>query len=77
MAISNRFADIAQKSAVLLLAGTTGKSTRSMLYQYRVVLTFYLVYYMVNVGFLVNRRIGLKKEGKLHEELVSFVHISC
>ncbi|KAI8879960.1 hypothetical protein K501DRAFT_17675 [Backusella circina FSU 941] len=50
MAISNRFADIAQKSAVILLAGTT-------------------VYYMVNVGFLVNRRIGLKKEGKLHEEL--------
>jgi hypothetical protein len=29
---------------------------------------------MVNVGFLVNRRIGLKKEGKLHEELVSFVY---
>ncbi|KAI9482980.1 MAG: hypothetical protein EXX96DRAFT_615979 [Benjaminiella poitrasii] len=50
MAISGRLADIAQKSAVLLLAGTT-------------------VYYMVNVGMLVNRRMELKKQGKLHEEL--------
>ncbi|KAI8876253.1 hypothetical protein K501DRAFT_200869 [Backusella circina FSU 941] len=53
MPITGRLADIAQKSAVLLLASTT-------------------VYYMVNVGFLVNRRIGLKKEGKLQEELVSY-----
>ncbi|KAI8967769.1 hypothetical protein BDF20DRAFT_899150 [Mycotypha africana] len=45
-----RFADLAQKSAVLLLAGTT-------------------VYYMVNIGVLVNRRMELKKQGKLHEEL--------
>lgn len=29
------------------------------------------VYYMVNVGMLVNRRMELKKQGKLHEELVS------
>lgn len=26
---------------------------------------------MVNVGLLVNRRMELKKQGKLHEELVS------
>ncbi|KAI9031714.1 hypothetical protein CLU79DRAFT_729750 [Phycomyces nitens] len=50
MAATSRFADIAQKSMVLFLAGTT-------------------VYYMVNVGVLVNRRIHLKKEGKLEEEL--------
>ncbi|KAI7907716.1 uncharacterized protein BX663DRAFT_491818 [Cokeromyces recurvatus] len=50
MAITNSLADIAQKSAVLLLAGTT-------------------VYYMVNVGMLVNRRMELKKQGKLQEEL--------
>ncbi|KAI8051051.1 uncharacterized protein B0P05DRAFT_562747 [Gilbertella persicaria] len=50
MAVTSRLADIAQKSAVLLLAGTT-------------------VYYMVNVGMLVNRRMELKKQGKLHEEL--------
>jgi hypothetical protein len=35
------------------------------------------VYYMVNVGFLVNRRIGLKKEGKLQEELVSGYVMKC
>lgn len=28
---------------------------------------------MVNVGLLVNRRMELKKQGKLHEELVSAV----
>ncbi|KAL9540834.1 hypothetical protein MBANPS3_009465 [Mucor bainieri] len=50
MPVTGRLADIAQKSAVLLLAGTT-------------------VYYMVNVGMLVNRRMELKKQGKLHEEL--------
>ncbi|KAG0744987.1 hypothetical protein G6F57_002386 [Rhizopus arrhizus] len=50
MAVTGRLADIAQKSAVLFLAGTT-------------------VYYMVNVGVLVNRRMELKKQGKLHEEL--------
>ncbi|KAL0084784.1 hypothetical protein J3Q64DRAFT_1835165 [Phycomyces blakesleeanus] len=50
MVVTSRFADIAQKSMVLFLAGTT-------------------VYYMVNVGVLVNRRIHLKKEGKLEEEL--------
>ncbi|RCH86648.1 hypothetical protein CU097_010554, partial [Rhizopus azygosporus] len=27
------------------------------------------VYYMVNVGMLVNRRMELKKQGKLQEEL--------
>jgi hypothetical protein len=32
---------------------------------------------MVNVGFLVNRRIGLKKEGKLQEELVSGYVMKC
>ncbi|CAO3665372.1 unnamed protein product [Rhizopus microsporus] len=52
MAVTGRLADIAQKSAVLLLAGTT-------------------VYYMVNVGMLVNCRMELKKQGKLQEELVS------
>ncbi|KAI7869478.1 hypothetical protein BDF14DRAFT_1880030 [Spinellus fusiger] len=50
MPVTSRFADIAQKSMVLFLAGTT-------------------VYYMVNVGVLVNRRIHLKKQGKLEEEL--------
>ncbi|OBZ84701.1 hypothetical protein A0J61_07248 [Choanephora cucurbitarum] len=50
MTVTGRLADIAQKSAVLLLAGTT-------------------VYYMVNVGMLVNRRMELKKEGRLHDEL--------
>ncbi|KAI8047643.1 hypothetical protein BDF21DRAFT_434105 [Thamnidium elegans] len=50
MAVTGRLADIAQKSAVIFLAGTT-------------------VYYMVNVGMLVNRRMELKKQGKLHEEL--------
>jgi hypothetical protein len=30
-----------------------------------------IVYYIVNVGMLVNRRLELKKQGKLHEELVS------
>jgi len=32
------------------------------------------VYYMVNVGMLVNRRMELKKQGKLHEELVSTLY---
>lgn len=50
MAVTGRLADIAQKSAVLFLAGTT-------------------VYYMVNISMLVNRRMELKKQGKLHEEL--------
>ncbi|KAG2222861.1 hypothetical protein INT45_000476 [Circinella minor] len=50
MPLPSSFADIAQKSAVLFLAGTT-------------------VYYMVNIGMLVNRRMELKKQGKLQEEL--------
>ncbi|CAO3671379.1 unnamed protein product [Rhizopus stolonifer] len=50
MAIASRLADVAQKSAVLFLAGTTA-------------------YYMFNVGVLVNCRVELKKQGKLHEEL--------
>ncbi|KAL1934136.1 hypothetical protein VTP01DRAFT_6318 [Rhizomucor pusillus] len=50
MPLPSSLADIAQKSAVLFLAGTT-------------------VYYMVNVGYLVNRRMELKKQGKLEEEL--------
>ncbi|CAO3639177.1 unnamed protein product [Mucor hiemalis] len=50
MAVTGRLADIAQKSAVLFLAGTT-------------------VYYMVNISMLVNRKLELKKQGKLHEEL--------
>ncbi|KAI8376203.1 uncharacterized protein BYT42DRAFT_573752 [Radiomyces spectabilis] len=50
MPLSSSFADIAQKSMVLFLAGTT-------------------VYYMVNVGVLVDRRMKLKKEGRLEEEL--------
>ncbi|CAO3699117.1 unnamed protein product [Rhizopus stolonifer] len=33
-----------------------------------IALTF-SVYYMVNVGVLVNCRMELKKQGKLHEEL--------
>ncbi|CDS06657.1 hypothetical protein LRAMOSA09184 [Lichtheimia ramosa] len=50
MPLPSSIADIAQKSVVLFLAGTT-------------------VYYMVNVGCLVNRRMELKKQGKLEEEL--------
>ncbi|ORY97813.1 hypothetical protein BCR43DRAFT_490402 [Syncephalastrum racemosum] len=53
MPFPGSIADIAQKSAVLLLAGTT-------------------VYYMVNIGVLVNRRMELKKEGKLQEELSKY-----
>ena len=30
-----------------------------------------IVYYMVNIGMLVNRRMELKKQGKLQEELVN------
>lgn len=40
-----------------------------------IALTF-SVYYMVNVGVLVNRRMELKKQGKLHEELVSCIDIN-
>ncbi|KAI8997356.1 hypothetical protein BDB01DRAFT_752289 [Pilobolus umbonatus] len=50
MSVMNRLADIAHKSAVFFLAGTT-------------------VYYVVNISMLVNRRIELKKQGKLQEEL--------
>ncbi|KAI8065882.1 hypothetical protein BC940DRAFT_68487 [Gongronella butleri] len=54
MPVSSRVADLAQKSFVVLLAGTT-------------------VYYMVNIGLMVNKRMELKKQGKLQDELVSFV----
>ncbi|KAI9496656.1 hypothetical protein BDB00DRAFT_101929 [Zychaea mexicana] len=57
MPLPSSLADIAQKSAVLFLAGTT-------------------VYYMVNVGMLVNRRMELKKQGKLEEELARLTGIS-
>ncbi|KAI9315339.1 hypothetical protein BX666DRAFT_1861416 [Dichotomocladium elegans] len=50
MPLPSSLADIAQKSVVLFLTGTT-------------------IYYMVNVGVLVNRRMELKKQGKLEEEL--------
>ncbi|KAI9244025.1 hypothetical protein BDA99DRAFT_566418 [Phascolomyces articulosus] len=57
MPLPSSLADIAQKSAVLFLAGTT-------------------VYYMVNVGMLVNRRMELKKQGKLEEELARLTGIA-
>ncbi|GAB5586868.1 hypothetical protein Unana1_01768 [Umbelopsis nana] len=50
MPAGSSLADIAQKSVVLLLAGST-------------------VYYVVNIGVMVNRRMELKKQGKLDEEL--------
>ncbi|KAF7728500.1 hypothetical protein EC973_006053 [Apophysomyces ossiformis] len=50
MSFSSKLADVAQKSVVLFLAGTT-------------------VYYVANIGSLVNHRLQLKKEGKLQEEL--------
>ncbi|KAG0167923.1 hypothetical protein DFQ28_004694 [Apophysomyces sp. BC1034] len=50
MTFATKLADVAQKSVVLLLAGTT-------------------VYYVANIGTLVNQRLHLKKEGKLQEEL--------
>ncbi|KAM3582701.1 hypothetical protein VKS41_005342 [Umbelopsis sp. WA50703] len=50
MPAGSSLADIAQKSVVLLLAGST-------------------VYYVVNIGVMVNRRMELKKQGKLEEEL--------
>lgn len=72
MPLPGSIADIAQKSAVLLLAGTTGKTFDEPGSKCsRVCL---LVYYMVNIGVLVNRRMELKKEGKLQEELVSLRH---
>ncbi|KAJ2956811.1 hypothetical protein NQZ79_g7397 [Umbelopsis isabellina] len=55
MPAGSSLADIAQKSVVLLLAG----STESCL----------SVYYVVNIGVMVNRRMELKKQGKLDEEL--------
>ena len=30
------------------------------------------VYYVVNIGVMVNRRMELKKQGRLDEELVSY-----
>jgi hypothetical protein len=30
-----------------------------------------IVYYVVNIGVMVNRRMELKKQGKLDDELVS------
>ena len=36
----------------------------------------FIVYYMVNIGMLVNRRMELKKQGKLQEELVKYVFLS-
>lgn len=76
MAVTGRLADIAQKSAVLFLAGTTGKSREN--YNKKLLNnTFtFSVYYMVNISMLVNRRMELKKQGKLHEELVS-LFFSC
>ncbi|KAI9288588.1 hypothetical protein BC943DRAFT_316937 [Umbelopsis sp. AD052] len=50
MPAGSSLADIAQKSVVLLLAGST-------------------VYYVVNIGVMVNRRMELKKQGRLDEEL--------
>ncbi|KAH8551303.1 hypothetical protein BGW37DRAFT_426158 [Umbelopsis sp. PMI_123] len=50
MPVGSSLADIAQKSVVLLLAGST-------------------VYYVFNIGVMVNRRMELKKQGRLDEEL--------
>lgn len=47
------------------LADTAQKST--MLF-----LTGTTVYYMFNVSVLVNRRLELKKQGRLHEDLTRF-----
>lgn len=75
MPVTGRLADIAQKSAVLLLAGTTGKLDITYIYINTYMMTYTMtVYYMVNVGMLVNRRMELKKQGKLHEELVSTLY---
>lgn len=71
MPLPSSIADIAQKSVVLFLAGTTGIYTKYFIVVDFTRLNFDMaVYYMVNVGCLVNRRMELKKQGKLEEELV-------
>jgi hypothetical protein len=75
MPAGSSLADIAQKSVVLLLAGSTGLCLSSLCLLFaenhntyaRTALT---VYYVVNIGVMVNRRMELKKQGKLEEELV-------
>lgn len=81
MPAGSSLADIAQKSVVLLLAGSTGwhfdVELPVVFEELYIVLTLNfvpvcIVYYVVNIGVMVNRRMELKKQGKLDEELVSF-----